>query len=190
MELFERAVCLAAEAHNGVMRKQEETPYLLHPLEVAAIIGTMSSDRELLAAGVLHDVVEDAGVALEELERLFGARVAALVATETEDKRPGTPKGETWELRKEESLRELREADDPAVKMLWLADKLSNMRSLYRSWEKEGDAVWQTFNQKDPARQAWYYRTVAESVSELSGYPAWQEYDRLVRTVFANAEEE
>ena len=188
MDVFERAVCFAAEAHSGAVRKQEKTPYLLHPLEVATIIGTMSADRELLAAGVLHDVVEDAGVAPEELERLFGARVAALVATETEDKRPGTPRAETWEQRKRESLRELSETDDHAVKMLWLGDKLSNMRSLHRGWREKGDAVWQAFHQKDPARQAWYYRTVASLLSELSDYPAWQEYDRLVKTIFANVE--
>lgn len=186
MELFERAVCFAAEAHNGVVRKQENVPCLLHLLEVATIIATMSGDRELLAAGVLHDTVEDAGVTLEELERLFGPRVAALVATETEDKRRGTPKDETWEQRKLESLAELREADDPAIKMLWLGDKLSNMRSLSRSWKKQGNAIWQAFNQKDPAKQAWYYRTVAELTSELSGWPAWQEYDRLVKAVFAD----
>ena len=189
MDVFERAVCFAAEAHSGTVRKQEKTPYLLHLLEVATIIGTMSADRELLAAGVLHDTVEDAGVEPEELERLFGARVAALVATETENKRRGTPSEDTWEQRKRESLEELSRTDDPAVKMLWLGDKLSNMRSIYRSWERKGNAVWQGFHQKDPARQAWYYRTVAELLRSLSDYPAWQEYDALVRTVFADVEE-
>ncbi len=184
MTEFEEAICFAVEAHSGVTRKRESTPYILHPMEAAVIVGTLTSDSEVLAAAVLHDTVEDTGVSIEELEVRFGPRVAALVASETENKYPGQPKSETWRTRKEESLAELAAAEDPGVKLLWLGDKLSNIRSLYRSWKISGDAIWKTFNQRDPTQQAWYYRSVTAALIELKGYEAWQELNELVETVF------
>ena len=55
------------------------SPYILHPLEAAVIVGTMTDDQNLIAAAVLHDVVEDAGVTIEEIEAKFGKRVRELV---------------------------------------------------------------------------------------------------------------
>ncbi len=188
MTEFEEAICFAVEAHSGVTRKRESTPYILHPLEAAVIVGTMTSDSEVLAAAVLHDTVEDTDTTIEEIEARFGLRVAALVASETENKYPGRPKSETWRIRKEEALAELEKASDPGVKLLWLGDKLSNMRSLYRGWKISGDAIWKNFNQRDPAQQAWYYRALTAALSELKGYEAWQELNELVETVFKGAD--
>lgn len=183
-DVFERAVAFASEKHSGQTRRLSDAPYILHPLEVATIVGTMTDDAELLAAAVLHDTVEDAGVTLEEIDELFGRRVQLLVMTETEDKRAERPAAETWELRKEETLLVLQNTRDIAVKMLWLGDKLSNMRSFYREYLRQGNALWQQFNQKDPKRQAWYYRTIAQYVSVLSEHEAYREYVRLMNTVF------
>ena len=110
--------------------------------------------------------------------------MAALVASETENKRPETNPEESWRIRKKESLEKLKQASDIGVKILWLADKLSNMRSFYRLWKNEGSAMWETFNQKDPAWQAWYYRSVCILVEDLKDSEAWSEYNRLVETVF------
>jgi len=184
MDILDRAIRFAVEAHSGAKRKDGTTPYILHPLEVAAIVGTMSSDPELLAAAVLHDTVEDTAATLEELEAQFGPRVAALVATETEDKRADQPPEDTWHVRKEESLRVLEETDDPAVKMLWLGDKLANMRSFYRSFCRRGEEMWGDFHQRDPKEQAWYYKTVGQLLISLRDTPAWREYDRLVKAIF------
>ncbi|MBR5381952.1 MAG: phosphohydrolase, partial [Oscillospiraceae bacterium] len=65
-----------------------------------------------------------------------------------------------------------------------LADKLSNMRSIYRMWMEQGDAAWEIFHEKDPEKQAWYYRSVVALLSELKGYEAWQELNKLVETIF------
>ncbi len=182
-DIFEDALRFAIDAHAGMVRKSAQSPYILHPLEVATIVGTMSADKELLAAAVLHDVVEDTPCTLADIEERFGQRVAALVAAETEDKRPELPASETWRLRKEESLAVLARSSRE-VKIIWLGDKLSNMRSFLRSYRERGAALWEHFNQKDPAQQAWYYSSIAEHTSELSDELAWQEYDRLVRIVF------
>ena len=184
MELVSRAILLATEAHDGMRRKKSECPYILHPLEAAVIVSSMSEDQELIAAAVLHDVVEDAGIPMDEIESRFGKRVRMLVECETEDKREDLPARDTWRIRKEESLQKLKEANDPAVMMLWIGDKLANIRSIYRDWREEGDAMWQRFNQSDPKIQAWYYHTIAELTKPLSHTAAWMEYNALTQIVF------
>lgn len=184
MATLEDAIRFAVDAHEGMMRKSAGLPYILHPMEAAVIVATITNDLDVLCAAVLHDVVEDTDVTIEQVEEHFGPRVAALVASETEDKRPGIPSHESWLMRKEESLVELRACHDRDVHILWLADKLSNMRSFARMYAQRGSAMWEQFHQRDPQLQAWYYREVAEALSDLSDTQAWQEYDALRKTVF------
>lgn len=180
------AICYAAKAHEGQTRKNGKTPYILHAMEVSSIIGGMTDNEDVMIAGLLHDTVEDAGKTPEEIERLFGRRVRELVAGETENKRRELPAEQTWKIRKEESLRELRNSDDLGLKQMWLADKLSNIRSIYRYWLADGDAAFNIFHQKDKKEHEWYYRTVAEYLACLSETAAYSEYVRLVDAVFGN----
>ena len=188
MELVSEAIVFAAKAHDGMRRKKSEAPYILHPMEAAVIVGTMTDDQNLIAAAALHDVVEDAGITLEEIKEKFGQRVWELVQSETEDKRADLPPSETWRIRKEESLAVLRNTDDVAVLMVWIGDKLANMRSIYRDFKVEGHAMWQRFNQKDVNEQAWYYRTIAALTERLSDTSAWLEYKMLTELVFGKGE--
>ena len=190
MGVFDDAAAFALYAHAGVKRKAGNTPYVLHPMETAAIAATMTDDEEVLAAAMLHDVLEDAGMTADMLTQRFGARVAALVQSETENKRRDLPPAQTWRLRKEESLRELEKCDDVAVKILWLSDKLSNMRSFYRLFRKEGKALWTRFNVKDERQHAWYYRSVARLTKELSAHSAYEEYCALLGIIFEGVKEE
>jgi myo-inositol-1(or 4)-monophosphatase len=184
MELVNEAIAFAIKAHDGMRRKKSGLPYILHPMEAAVIVGTMTDDQNLLAAAVLHDVVEDAGVTLEEIEEKFGKRVRDLVASETEDKRAELPPSDTWRIRKEESLAILEKTEDLGVLMVWLGDKLANMRSIYRDWKVEGDTMWQRFNQKSVTQQAWYYRSIIALTERLSDTSAWIEYKTLTELVF------
>ena len=184
MDLFDKALCYATEKHSGQVRKCSNIPYIVHPVEVASIIATMSDDKELLAAALLHDTVEDTDATIEEIRELFGKRVSLLVLTETEDKREGQSPEETWVIRKEESLIMLENTKDLNVKMLWLGDKLSNMRSIANDYRQEGSAMWDHFHQKDPAMQAWYYASITKYLSVLHNYPVYQEYVSLVKFVF------
>lgn len=184
MTLFEEAVQFALEAHRGQVRKLNELPYIIHPMEVATICATLTSDPEVLAAAVLHDTVEDTDTTMEALEARFGQRVALLVASETEPPCPGLSRADSWHVRKENSLALLKTAADPGVKILWLGDKLSNIRSFYRVWQISGHEVWSSLNQKDPAMQAWYYRSIVTLLAELKDTPAWQELHSKVEQVF------
>ena len=188
MELVSEAIAFAVKAHDGMRRKKSESPYILHPMEAAVIVGTMTEDQNLIAAAALHDVVEDAGITIEEIEERFGKRVRELVASETEDKRADRPPEETWRIRKEESLSVLKNTDDSAVLMVWLGDKLANMRSIYRDWKVEGNAMWQRFNQKDENAQAWYYCSIVTLTERLSDTSAWLEYKTLTELVFGKGE--
>ena len=184
MELESEAIAFAVKAHDGMRRKKSEAPYILHPMEAAVIVGSMSDDQNLIAAAALHDVVEDAGITIEEIEERFGKRVRELVQSETEDKRAELPPSDTWRIRKEESLAVLKNTEDIGVLMVWMGDKLANMRSIYRDWKVEGDAMWQRFNQKNVSEQAWYYHSIVKLTERLSHTSAWLEYKTLTEMVF------
>ena len=188
MELLSEAIAFAVKAHDGMRRKKSDAPYILHPMEAAVIVGTMTDDQHLIAAAALHDVAEDAGITLDEIGEKFGDRVRALVASETEDKRADLPPAETWRIRKEESLAVLGNTDDIGVLMVWLGDKLANMRSIYREFKMDGESMWQRFNQKNVNEQAWYYRSIANLTERLSHTSAWIEYKTLTELVFGKGE--
>lgn len=188
MELVSEAIAFAVKAHDGMRRKKSDLPYILHPMEAAVIVGTMTEDQNMIAAAALHDVVEDAGITIDEVEKRFGKRVRELVESETEDKRADLPPSDTWRIRKEESLAVLERTDDVGVLMVWMGDKLANMRSIYRDFKVEGNAMWQRFNQKDKSEQAWYYRSIATLTERISYTSAWIEYKTLTELVFGKGE--
>ena len=183
-DLVSKAILFSTKAHDGMRRRKSNAPYVLHPMEVGAIIGTMTDDQEVIAAGILHDVVEDAGITIESIGEEFGERVMDLVAAETENKRDELPPEQTWRIRKEESLEKLKNSDDVAVLMMWIGDKLSNIRAIYRDFVVEGSAVWDKFHQSDVNVQAWYYRSIMKYTERLSDTLAWIEYKTIVEKIF------
>ena len=136
------------------MRKGTHTPYILHPLEAAAIVASMTDDLEIIAAAILHDTLEDAHISVGEIADKFGPRVAELVKSESENKRENLPASETWLTRKQETIENLSNERDIAMKMIALADNLSNIRAIYRDHLAIGDELWERFNQHDPQMHA------------------------------------
>ena len=82
----------------------------------------------------------------------------------------------------------LKNTDDIDVLIVWLGDKLANIRAIYRDFKIEGENVWQKFNQKDAKQQAWYYRSIAELTERLSDTSAWLEYKTLTELIFGKGE--
>ena len=189
MTLFDKAATFAIKAHENETRKMGKLPYVIHPFEVVTIASTMTSDENVLAAALLHDTLEDTDTKEHDLRLNFGDRVTELVLKETEEKLVDMPRWKSWQERKEKSLEELANCNDRDVKILWLSDKLSNMRSFYRSWKEVGNSFWNKMNQRDPAKQAWYYRTIARLVNELKDQDAWKEYNALVEIIFKEVPE-
>ena len=128
LDIIERAYIYSARVHAGQVRLSGE-PYLSHPLEVAGILSDMKLDVISVAAGLLHDVIEDTQAVPEEVEELFGSEVLHIVSGVT--KLSGLSFHST-RARQAESLRKmfLAMADDIRVILIKLADRLHNMRTL------------------------------------------------------------
>ncbi len=185
MEKIDKAINFAVKAHSGSFRKGTQTPYIVHPMEAMVIVATMTNDADVLAAAVLHDVVEDTPTTIEDIRCEFGDMVAQLVGAESEDKREDLPAESTWRVRKQETLDYLRDKATREEKMIALGDKLSNIRAMNRDYAELGDKLWKRFNQKDKAEHAWYYGTIAELLApELGETFAHREYVELVNRVF------
>lgn len=87
LEFITRAAVFAAKAHALQKRKYTDEPYIIHPLEVANLVASVTSNPEVIAAALLHDVVEDCGVTFEEIATKFSPRVALLVEQITDTSR-------------------------------------------------------------------------------------------------------
>ena len=159
MNKVEKAIIFATKAHAGTCRKGKDKPYILHPIEALAIVKRFTDDEDVIAAAILHDTVEDTSVTVERLEKEFGPRIAALVASVSEDKRKKLPSEATWKERKQETIDGLKQADFE-TKLLCLGDKLSNLREMSNDYAQIGDELWERFNQKDKRMHEWYYREI------------------------------
>ena len=164
--ILDRAIVFAVDAHAGVTRRDGHTPYILHCTETAAITATMTEDPEVLAAAVLHDTLEDTAVTREQLTDTFGPRITELVVELSENKRSDLP------------------PEDTAVRMIFLGDKLSNLRGIYRDYLQYGDDLWEMFHQKSRAKQGWYYMRLEQALNSLSHTTAFAEFHRLRQAVF------
>ena len=186
MNLVTQAMIFAAEMHDGAVRKGSRIPYIVHPMEAAAIAASLTDDPQVLAAAVLHDVMEDCGVPYEELVQRFGARTAQLVRADSQCL--GELAGADWCTRKRAAIGRLACAERD-LKLIVLADKLSNIRAICRDFQCEGVAMFAKFNQSDMRLHAWYYRSCAALIrTEFENTSAWRELNALVEFVFADVE--
>ncbi len=137
LDIIDRAYVYSARVHDGMVRLSGE-PYLSHPLEVAGILADMRLDSVSIAAGLLHDVVEDTHATVEEIEQMFGPEVAHIVSGVT---KLSEVDAISAQARQAESIRKmlLAMADDLRVILIKLADRLHNMRTLqyHRKEEKK-----------------------------------------------------
>jgi GTP pyrophosphokinase len=129
IELLRRAYVFSAFEHKGQVRHSGE-PYLVHPLEVADQLADMKLDVVAIAAGLLHDIVEDTQTPIERIRELFGADVAHVVEGVT---KLGAIPFSSSEERQAENFRKMLLAmvDDVRVILVKLADRLHNMRTLH-----------------------------------------------------------
>lgn len=183
-ELLDRAILFAVKAHAGTERRGKGFPYIVHPMEAVEIVATLTSDQELLAAAILHDVVEDTPVTAEELRAEFGDRIASLVVAESDVMIEGVSEEDSWHARKQAAIDRLAAASHDA-KIVAMGDKLSNMRAIARDYAVQGDKLWDLFHAKDPKDHEWHYRGLAASLSELKDSFAYQEFVRLIDQVFS-----
>ncbi len=178
--LLEAALAFAAVAHQGQRRKGTPVPYIVHPVGVMLVLMEAGeTDAEVLAAALLHDTVEDAGITLSQLRQKFGDRVAEIVAGCSEP-----DKGAAWEARKQHTVTYLRTAPR-AVQLVAAADKLHNLRCLAADYAEVGEAVWRRFK-RGRAAMDWYYHAVIDSLKSggLGNHPLIDELENRAAQFF------
>lgn len=181
--LLDRAIIYAVHAHAGTERRGKGFPYIVHPMEAVEIVATMTSDQDLLAAAVLHDVVEDTDATVEDIRAEFGDRIAGLVASESDTFEDGVSEEDSWHSRKKAAIERLACASHDA-KMVALGDKLSNMRAIARDFAVKGNSFWDIFHTKNPADHEWHYRGLADALRELEDTFAFKEFENLIDQVW------
>lgn len=153
---LEAALRWSATAHDGQTRKGCKAPYFEHVVGVAMILDRLGFAEDVVVAGLLHDVVEDTQVTLDDVQIRFGEQVAMLVGHCSEVKSDAQGKKRPWIDRKRDHLVALADAPAEALAVV-LADKLHNLVSMLCDLN-EGVDVWAKFN-ADRTHVLWYYRT-------------------------------
>jgi len=166
--LVRRAWEFARDAHAGRLRKDGATPEIEHPEGVAEIVARRGFDDEIVAAALLHDVLEDTAATVEGLRNLFPERVVRLVEALTEPSIPG-PREETWEARKRGKLDRLR-TSEPEALAVCAADRLHNVTSLLVQAEAKGKAAWARFS-RGPDGTLQFEREIAALLAARFPHP-------------------
>jgi len=189
MQLLEKAYNFAEEKHSAQTRESGEE-YIIHPLNVALILANLKLDAETYAAALLHDVVEDTGVTIDEIKENFGETVAFLVNGVTKLKGIKSVSTEEAHL---ESLRKmlLAMAQDVRVVLIKLADRLHNMRTLnYLPPEKQKEIARETMDIYVPLAHRLGMYTIKWELEDLSfRYLEPEKYYELAKKVAKKREE-
>lgn len=179
MNVIEKAIITATKAHHKQYRKKTKIPYIIHPYAVGMILLKNGCNDEVVAAGLLHDTVEDTDLTLEDIEREFGSVVAGIVQGCSEP-----DKSLSWEERKEHTLEELKTASLD-IRLVACADKIHNIRSIYDDILTHGESVWKRFK-RGKEKQEWYYRGLVESLGYASKFELLEQLEEEIGLVFGN----
>jgi GTP pyrophosphokinase len=190
VDIIDRAYIYSARVHAGQMRLSGE-PYLSHPLEVASLLADMKLDPVSIAAGLLHDVVEDTHSTIDEIYNMFGKEVAHIVAGVT--KISALPFSSDQQ-RHAENIRKmiLAMADDIRVILIKLADRLHNIRTLHyhKSQKKQQTIAQETLDIYAPIAGRLGIFWLKNELEETSFYYANpDEYHRIDGLLKKNQEE-
>ena len=177
---FEDAFVYAHQLHARQKRKGTSTPYIGHLLAVCSIVIENGGNEDEAIAALLHDAIEDQGgpKTREEIRRRFGNNVTAIVDGCTDaDQWPKPP----WRKRKEDYIAHLPHASS-SVRLVSLADKLHNARTILQDYRAIGETLWKRFN---GGREGtlWYYRTLVNVFRQIESTPLVDEFDRVVTEI-------
>ncbi|WP_147534640.1 HD domain-containing protein [Bacillus marasmi] len=177
MNVINRALEVASIAHEHQYRKGTTIPYITHPVAVGMLLLKAGYGDEIVAAGILHDTLEDTDITLAKLESQFGKEIANIVIGCSEPN-----KSLPWKERKEHTIYFLKTAP-MEVRAVACADKLHNVRSIINDLELEGETVWKRFN-ANKENQAWYYHNLLESIGYRTTIPLLNDLQEAVYQLF------
>lgn len=179
--VIHQAIQVATIAHKSQSRKGTKIPYITHPYSVAMILAQEGYNDELIAAGILHDTLEDTDITISDIELKFGKGIANIVEGCSEPN-----KALPWKERKTHTLKYLETASDD-IRIVTCADKLHNIRSMSEDHQTLGDSLWSKFNQGRD-QQGWYYRGLVKSLRKGKTFRLVQEIHQEVDRLFGNNE--
>jgi (p)ppGpp synthase/HD superfamily hydrolase len=164
-----KAIKFVAEAHQGHYRKGTNIPYISHLMNVMKILCEIGCNKEVITAGILHDVVEDTSVSIEEVERIFGKRVASIVegASEPDHIRNGPNGKGPWRLRKQHTIGFISKEATLEQLLVLCADKVDNTEAIRHDFILKGEKLWERFN-APKGDQQWYYTSIAAAFEQRS----------------------
>jgi GTP diphosphokinase / guanosine-3',5'-bis(diphosphate) 3'-diphosphatase len=183
LELIEKAIAYATEKHAGQMRKSGE-PYINHLLNVAQILATLRVGPSTIAAGLLHDVLEDCGISKEELTKAFDAEIATIVESVTKiGNIKFTDEKEYMAVNHRKIF--IAMAKDIRVILVKLVDRLHNMRTLqYQPEEKQRKISAETLDVYAPIAHRLGISEIKNELEDLSFYYLHREqYYEVARLV-------
>lgn len=198
-----KAFELAHKLHKGQYRKGEgRIPYIVHPMKVATILIKFKQPQYVVAAGFLHDIVEDTGFTLNELKKDFNKDVVRLVemATELDHQKY------SWKERKDHMINKVKDARKDE-KILVCADKLANVTDMIYDYKRMKAEVWMQFIDHFPKEKdrdklvewyyqysEWYYRSMLESLAagkdSIKNTMIFKDYKRAINRLYKKKKKE
>lgn len=157
MNIVNKAIIFAAKAHEGQYRKSTNIPYITHPFAVGMLLQQEKYTENVIAAGILHDTLEDTDITYEELVAHFGETIAQLVQAASEH-----DKSLPWKERKEHTINAIPNATLEEIQII-TADKLHNLQTIREDIEVKGEDFWQRFN-RGKQDQSWYYSSIVKAL--------------------------
>lgn len=179
-DLINKAIIVAAKAHEGHYRKASNIPYIVHPFEVAMTLQKNGASKEVITAGMLHDTLEDTSLTENDIKDIFGEKILKLVLGASEELE--NRENRSWEERKKHTVEYSKNAPFE-IKLIICSDKLSNIRSMIRDYKEMGEKLWEKFN-APYLKQKWYYESLVDSLDELEGYEMYEEFKEAVKKLF------
>jgi len=176
MDDIKKAFDLVYEKHRNQKRKLQNIPYIVHILDVTSILMKNNCSERVIVSGILHDIIEDTDVTIDEIRNQFGTEVSEIVSKLSEDK------SKTWEERKQKNMDTLMHGSEEMM-LVRCADILSNAKDLIFYIDVYGEDMWSLFKRgKD--KQEWYYRGLLDSLVVIKNYQMYKEYNELVNKIF------
>ncbi len=173
MDTIEHAAQIAIEAHKTQKRKHDGSPYIVHPFMVALKVRQHGFDDTVVAAALVHDVLEDSDVSEKELRDALGDGVVDIVKAVT------YPENLDWKEKRLTYIQNVSKGSD-GVKVVSVADKIHNLENLLEMYEKEGPLLWKKFN-RGREDKLWSEEALLKSLKNVWKHPLLGEYESLVR---------
>ncbi len=171
--LFEKALRIAVVAHKDMVRKGDGLPYILHPVAVAMKLEKYGFSQYIVAAGLVHDVLEDTDFPVAKFKKELGEKVYKIVLAVTHDD------GLEWEQKKKAYIAKV-EKGPVGAKAVAIADKIHNLESLCWAYSEQGPKIWKKFN-RGREKKLWFESEMLSMVRRVWKHPLVNEYERKLK---------